>query len=213
MERYLLNDVNLKTDIKKILAEKFDMTIFDAQTMTDELLAWRGWEQFDARSTIIVFPGNGASIVKKYINSSRPAWITRWPLKFSPLAKRIWIPGENPQTFVNKITSQMILGAKNIVVVDDVVSSGATARHLRKVNEPWIPGADWHAVVWVKQKSAAVKGYSDIFSVKTIGIKEKKSPINSISTLIECRLIAESYARRNLGKSADAFLKILEDLR
>lgn len=214
MERYLIIDIDIKTEVKEILAGKFKLTILDAQTMTNDLLAWQGWEHLDSWSTIIVLPGNGASIVKKYINKTKPSWLNQWSWKFSPQAKRVWIPGKNPQTFVSRITpAQMLLGVRNVVVVDDVVSSGATIRHLRQINEPWIPGADWQAVAWVKQESAATKGFSKVFANKTVGTKERKMPINSLSTLVDCREIAESYARRNFVNKAEAFLEILKDLR
>jgi hypothetical protein len=214
MERYLIIDISLKSDVKEVLARDFELTIFDAQTMTGDLLAWQAWEQLDPCSTIIVLPGNGASIVKKYINKTQPSWLSQWPWIFSPQAKRVWIPGENSQVFVSRIApTQMILGIRNVFVVDDVISSGATIRHLRQINEPWIPGASWQAITWVKQESATTKGFSKIFATKSVGTKERKSPINSLSTLVECREIAESYARRNFGQQAEAFLKTLEGLR
>lgn len=214
MERYLIIDIGIKSDVKEVLAKDFGLTIFDARTMTGDLLAWQAWGQLDPCSTIIVLPGNGASIVKKHINKTQPSWLSQWPRTFSPQAKRVWIPGENPQVFVSRITpTQMVLGVRNVIVVDDVISSGATIRHLRQINETWIPGASWQAITWVKQESAATKGFSKIFATKTVGTKERKAPINSFSTLVECREIAESYARRNFGNKAEAFLKILEDLR
>ncbi|MFA7421875.1 MAG: hypothetical protein WCZ90_19485 [Melioribacteraceae bacterium] len=214
MERFLIIDIGVEVDFKKEMVEKFELTILDAQTMINDLLTWQGWGRLNPWSTIIVLPGNGASIVKKYINKTKPSWLNQWPWKFSPHAKRVWIPGENPQTFVSRIApTQMLLGVKNVVVVDDVISSGATIRHLRQVNNPWIPGADWQAITWVKQKSAVIKGFSGIFATKTVGTKERKVPINSLSTLVGCREIAESYARRNFGNKAEPFLKIIEGLR
>jgi hypoxanthine phosphoribosyltransferase len=161
-----------------------------------------------------VLPGNGASIVKKHIDKAKPFWLWQWPWKFFPCAKRTWKPGENPQTFVSRIApTQMILGARSVVVMDDVISSGETIRHLRRINEPWIPGASWKALTWVKQESATTKGFSMVFAAKTVGLKESRVPINSLSTLIECPKIAESYAQRNFGNEAKDFEKILESLR
>lgn len=213
MERYLIVDIDAKVDVKEILAEKFGLTILDAQKMTSELLMWQGWDRLDPQSTLIVLPGNGASIVKTYINKMNPSWLKRWPGIFSPHAKRVWVPGENPQTFVERIApNQMLLGIDNVVVVDDVISSGSTIRHLRRVNDPWIPGAKWTAITWLMQRSASTKGFLTVKAVETVGTG-RKVPINSLSTLVECREIVESYARRNFGNKAEAFLKILEDLR
>lgn len=98
-------------------------------------------------------------------------------------------------------------------MIDDVISSGETVRKLRKENEKFIPMAEWQAVTWVTQEAAATKGFSAVFAVETVGTKERKSPINSLSTLVECQKIAESYARRNFGERAESFLKIFEGLR
>lgn len=214
MERYLIIDIDVEAGIKEILAREFKLIILDAEVMTNDLLAWRDWGHLEPRSTIIVLPGNGASIVKKYIDKAEPSWLNQWPWKFFPCAKRVWKPGENPQTFVSRIApTQMLLGAKSVVVIDDVISSGATIRHLRRINEPWIPGANWEALTWVKQESATTKGFSMVFAAKMVGLKERRVPINSLSTLIECPEIAESYARRNFGNEAKDFEKILENLR
>lgn len=213
MKRYLIIDIDTKVDVKEVLAEKFGLTILDAQKMTNELLGWQGWNHLEPRTTLIVLPGNGASIVKRHINNADLSWLKQWLWKFSPHAKRVWIPGKNPQTFVERITSnQMLLGIKNVVIIDDVVSSGLTIQHLRKINTPWIPGAKWIAVTWVMQKSASTKGFSEVKAVEMVGT-ERKAPINSLSTLVECRNIAESYTRRNFGKEAEVFLEILKDLR
>lgn len=213
MERYLIIDIGINACIKRILVEDFRLTILDAQKMTIELLKWQDWDLLGPRTTLIVLPGNGASIVKKYINKMDSDWLNRWPWKFSPHAKRVWIPGENPQTFVERIApSQMLIGFENIVVVDDVVSSGSTARHLLRLNEAWIPGAKWKVATWVMQKSASTKGFSTVKAVETVG-SQQRVPINSLSTLVKCRDIAESYARRNFGKKAEVFLGILEGFR
>jgi len=214
MERYLIDDIAMQNDAKKVMKKEFELTIFDSQIMTESLLNWQEWKEYDPYSTIIILPGNGASIVKKYINKTRVSWLNQWPWVFSPQAKRIWIPGENPQVFVSRInSSQMLIGFKNVVVLDDVISSGATIRNLRQINEPWIPGTNWQAITWIKQESASTKGFSKTFAIKTVGTRERKVPINSLSTLIDCREIAKSYAQRNFGNKAELFLKILEGLR
>jgi len=210
MEKFLIVDIGVRGDTKKILAEKFGLTIFDAKEMTNDLLSWQGWRSTDPWSTLIVLPGNGASIVKKYINNAKPSWLDRWPWKAFPHAKRVWIPGENPQAFVSRINPGVLIGIKTVVVIDDVISSGETVRKLRKENESFIPNARWQAITWVMQEAAVTNGYSSVFAVKTVGLKEHKVPINSLSTLVECRSIAESYARRNFGNKAKTFLKILE---
>lgn len=213
MERFLIIDVGVESDVEKVLAKKFELTILDAERMTSELLTWDGWGHYDPRTTLIVLPGNGASIVKKFIQKEKPFWLWQWPWKAFPHAKRIWIPGENPQAMVGRINRGVLVGIKTVVVIDDVISSGETIRKLQKGNEDFIPMAKWQAVTWVAQKAAATKGFANIFATKTVGSRERKVPINSLSTLIECQEIAESYARRNFGVKAETFLKLLESLR
>ena len=181
--------------------------------MTNNLLAWQDWECFEPWTTLIVLPGNGASIVKKYIDKAKPFWLWRWPWKAYPHAKRIWIPGESRQAFVGRINRGVLIGIKTVVVIDDVISSGETIRKLRKENENFIPMANWHAITWVMQEAAITNGYSKIFAAKAVGLKERKVTINSLSTFVECRWIAESYARRNFENLTEAFLKIIESFR
>lgn len=210
MEKFLIVDIEVGDDFKEILAEKFGLTIFDAKAMTNDLLIWQGWRSLEPRSTLIVLPGNGASIVKKHIDNVKSFWLYRWPWKAFPYAKRVWVPGENPQAFVGRINQGVLIGIKTVVVIDDVISSGETIRKLRKENESFIPNTQWQAITWVMQEAAITNGYSSVFAVKAVGSKERKVPINSLSTLVERRDIAESYARRNFGKEAEAFLKIIE---
>jgi hypothetical protein len=212
MERFLIIDIVVKAGVKEMLAEKFGLTILDAQTMTNDLLLWQGWGRFEPWSTLIVMPGNGASIIKKYINNEKPFWLSQWPWKASPHAKRVWTPGEKPQAFVGRINPGVFVGIKTVVVIDDVISSGVTVRKIKKKNESFIPTAEWQAVTWVMQEAATTRGFSDIFASKMVGSKERKVPINSLSTLVEYREIAESYAWRNFGEQSKAFLKILESL-
>jgi hypothetical protein len=213
MERYLIVDVGVETGVKEVFAEKFGLTILDAQEMTNDLLAWQGWGHLDPWSTLIVLPGNGASIVKKHIDKAKPFWLWRWPWKASPHAKRIWLPGENPQSYVSRINRGVFVGIKTAVVIDDVISSGETVEKLRRKNMNFIPVAEWWALTWVKQRASSAKHYPVVFASRTVGSKEHKVPINSLSTLIEDPEIAESYAGRNFGNEAKDFEKILESLR
>ena len=146
MERFLIIDADIETEAKKTLVEKFDLTILDAQTMTNDLLAWPSWKNFEPWSTLIVLPGNGASIVKKYINNAESSWFWQWPWKTFPHAKRVWIPGKNPQAFVGRINPNIFVGIKTVIVIDDVISSGETIRKLRKKNKSFIPMAEWQAI-------------------------------------------------------------------
>ena len=170
-------------------------------------LAWYG-EVFTDPSTLVVFPGNGASIVRRYLPKG---WLQTWNWT-GVAAKRIWIPGEDPQTFVGRIVDRMMLGVKTVIIMDDVISSGATNKRIKQINEPWIPGATWEAYAWVRQKTADTRGFSRVNSSEWVGTFQQKAPINSLSTLLENPEIARSYAERNFPDLA-AFLAVLEELR
>lgn len=213
MEKILIEDIlpiNIK--IKKILTEKFKLTILNARAMTVDLINWQGWKCLSPQETLIVLPGNGASIVKKYINDENPLWLEQWSLKFYPTAKRIWEAGKTPKAFVGRINENILVGIKTVVIVDDVISSGETIRKLQKENENFIQMAEWYGATWVSQKSANTKGFSIIHATATVGTKKFKVPINSLSTLTECPEIAKSYAERNFDTNSDYFLKLLKNL-
>jgi len=214
MKNILIDDIKAEKKIKETLEKRFDLRIFDAEEMTKDLMAWEGWKTFDPDYTIIVLPGNGASIVKKYINNLDESWLNCWPNKFYPRAKRIWEPGGNPRVCVEKIISnKMILNAKDVIIIDDVVSSGLTIKLIHEINSPWIPNAKWSAITWIMQKKIKKKSYLKVFAIKEVGTTSVRVPINSISTLLEVPRIAESYARRNFSKKSVAFLEILDALR
>ncbi len=208
-EKYLILDVpNLNGERK--MFDDFDLELADAKDMTREIVEWKGWEKFDPATTLLVFPGNGAEIIRGYLPEK---WLEKWQQK-KVHAKRYWKPGENPDVTASRIfPGQMIIGIKNIVIIDDVVSSGITAKLLRRVNEPWFPGARWHIVTWIAQRARSTRGFDSIHTVLEAGDKNKKAPINSLSTLLSEMDIANSYAQRNFGEQADQLLQRLEDLR
>jgi len=107
----------------------------------------------------------------------------------------------------------MLLGLRDIIVVDDVVSSGKTASVLRKINEPWIPGARWHITIWVAQRSVRLRGFTTKQASLWVGSNETRAPINSLSTLLQLPDVAKSFSQRNLGNQADDFLLLLEELK
>ncbi len=205
MEKVLLVDVDLDMKFIPHFLD-FGLIIEQANELTKSMISWPGWSNFDPLSTVIILPGNGANIVYNYLP---PEWIKTW--KWQRVhAKRYWIPGQNPRIITNRIwPKRMALGINDLIILDDVISSGGTCTILRYVNLPWIPGARWHAVAWLMQNSASLKGFSSYFSIKSVGDTKKKAPINSLSTLLKDKEIASSYARRNfLGRGQD-FLDLL----
>lgn len=209
MEKVLLIDVDID---KKFLDEfkRFELIIEDAKDLTNNLIKWSAWAEFNPDSTLIIFPGNGADIVQRYLPKSI---LDNWNCA-RVHAKRYWVPGENPRVVTNRIyPEKMLLGIKNVLIIDDVISSGKTCKNLRTINMPWMPGADWHAATWLMQKSASTKGFLSVFAVKTFGNQKAKAPINSLSTLLEDREIAISYCERNFPNDKDKFIKLLDSIK
>ena len=209
MQKYLIVDVDLpKPDFAAQFAT-FGLTTLDCRTMTEALLGWEGWQQFNLNKTLLLFPGNGASILKAFVPDK---WLQQWPWKANVHAKRHWIPGERPQAVANRAFAGVLVGIQNVVILDNVVSSGETARKLRTANLPWIPGADWHLVTRVAQKARALKGFTSSYAVCETGTKTQKVPINSLSTLLAEPNIATCYAERNFYEP-NKFLGLLENCR
>lgn len=206
MTKYFIDDVGVNGHHARF--REFGKIICGRQ-MTREIERWSGWKNLNPATTLLVFPGNGANIVRGFMD---PEWLLRWRTA-SATAKRIWIPGEPPQAIAGRIfPDKFMLGVKDTVIIDDVISSGETARKLRAVNMPWIPATRWHAVTWVMQRAASLRGFNSHYAAAEVGKVDSKDPLNSLSTLIENVEIAESYARRNFP-NPEAFLALLNELR
>lgn len=160
-------------------------------------------------NTLLVFPGNGSNYPRKLSKVCQEFFNTA-----SVEAKRFWTPGTDPEVHAGLIYPErfLILGVKNIVIVDDVISSGLTMRKLYQKNAWRFPGAHWTACVWVSQQlpSGNIRRYNEV-SVATLVQREKgnqKVPINSLSTLRSNPEISESYARSHFREPM-VFLHLL----
>lgn len=187
---------------------KLDLILVFTNEMTKKILAWEKWKTFDPQKTLIIFPGNGAMIVENCLPKN---WLENWPLVEHTSTNRFWEKGMNPLAIGGSLHRGYI-GIKQVVVIDDVISSGITIQKIRHLNEPWIPGAQWYAVTWVKQESACVKGFVETFTAESVGTKQRKIPINSLSTLVQDEKIANSYIKNNFC-SEPIFFEVLQKLR
>ncbi len=204
MEKYLLFDVTgwYRTGLYREL-KALGLCVLMSGELTRNLLYWDGWRNFDREKTLLVFPGNGASIVKDYLAECCPSWLSQWLWKASVPAKRLWTPGNYPVAVAGRINPGVLVGIKDVVIIDDVISSGETCRKILELNQAFIPGARWHAAAWVLQRSAKLKGFCGLFSPVEVGTDKSKAPVNSLSTLLECSDIAQSYAVRNFDNPED----------
>lgn len=140
-------------------------------------------------------------------------WLDKWRNKEKIFSKRVWCPGEDPRIYAEKIFGdKFFLGIKDVVIIDDVISSGKTIAKIMKENQPFIPNARWHAISWVKQRSASGKKFFTLDAAKFAGEPNRKAPVNSISTLLSDDKIARSFAKRNFAGQADRFLDLLAQI-
>lgn len=183
----------------------FNTLVMDALTVA--LISWERWAAFDPATTLLVFPGSGARMVWDDLPAS---WRRQWRAS-AVQAKRVWAPGEPPVAIVSRIfPDQMLLGIRDVIIVDDVISSGMTACALRRINYPWIPGTTWHAATWVLQRSAVRRGFANVFGAVEVGEANSKAPVNSLSTLLASSEVARSLAKRHVDSAQHtSFLRLL----
>lgn len=206
--KYIIDDIDLGADAHKL--EHFGLTVVCARTMSSTLIEQLKKKNFNRDTTVLVFPGNGGDIIRRFLEST---WLRQWQCEHV-FAQRYWIPGNTPVATTSRIfPHQFKLNLHDVVIVDDVVSSGETVRLIKQRNEPWIPRARWHVATWLIQKVTTLPGFHPPITAHTVGDRNRKFPINSLSTFLSQPEIAENYARRNLHEQANAFLKFLEDLR
>ena len=177
-----------------------------AQTLTKQ----EEWGKFCPNKTLMVFVGNGGNKVKNCLSC---AWMSHWLWRADAFAKRFWEPGGYPYAIAHRFARGVYVGISDVVLVDDTVTSGVTARRVREVNAPWVPNAHWHLATLIAQESASLRGYHSSFSVTQIGTTKHKVPLNSLSALIIDSEMAAIYAERNLGRKAPTFLEIIGQLR
>lgn len=154
---------------------------------------WEGWSGLDENKTIIILPGNGSvGIFDELL--SKHQMVRQIRIK----AKRYWEPGANPIAYAQRVfPNGMLLGVSDIVILDDVISSGITCQTIRRINEPWIPNAKWHALTLVCQQATRLKGFHSQFAITRVGSQNRKTPIISLSTLIFNETVRDIFLSRN----------------
>jgi hypothetical protein len=208
MEKILIIDVDYPIDPE--IFRDFGLKVVFGNSLTSSLLNWDIWNQIDPWRTLLVFPGNGSNLVKKEINKLNSNWLSLWPYKSYISAKRFWEPGQNPVANVGNIGDGVYVGLKQVIVIDDVVSSGETCSKVYHRNNMYTPGAKWLSMCWVSQKSARLKNFSSLMAVEFAGEKNKRAAINSLSTLIINQEICRSYSERNFLNRAVDFQALIK---
>lgn len=209
MERYLILDIPLES-AEKVAFEKLGFHLLDSQDLAGQLVFSSFWAKFQPTKTLVVFVGNGGKKVKDFLCDE---WLAQWPWKANAFAKRFWQPGRDPYSIAHRFANGVYVGMTDVVIVDDVVSSGATVRKVKEVNSPWLPNTRWHFATLIAQRAAVTKGYVEHEAMAEVGTSQRKAPLNSISTFLDEPHIAEIYAQRNCGQLADEFLQLISQIR
>lgn len=205
----LLIDTNHQVDQGQL--RSFGINPLNTGALTQTLALWKGWQTLNPETTLVVVPGNGGELItQQLIPKLSEKWISRM-IKIH--AKRIWTPGSEPKAVVDLIfPGKMILSVKDVILIDNVVASGVTIQTIYEQNKPWIPGAKWHTLTWLAQRSASFSGGIELIAASYCGNKTRREPIASISTLTSDKTVLTSFADRNFPKDKARIVKIFESL-
>lgn len=210
-EKIIIIDVPIKDGERRRIKE-FGVRVFDAFAETEKILQWPGWQTLDPESTLLVFPGDSAARHRIMLPEK---WLARWQW-IDVQAQRSRNPDHEPEhtwAVSRFVEEKMNCVVRDVVIVDDVISSGTTCCRLRELNSPWLPNAHWHAVAWLKQRSAHLTGFKTGFAARYIGTESFTTPSNSFSTLLADGALAKNYAERKFGHRAPELLALLADIR
>jgi len=92
VDKIIIIDVELHNGVADHFND-FGLLAVRASDLNRSLVQSDLWQQFDRLTTLLVFPGNGAHIVRTYLSSD---WLATWSWVTVP-AQRFWQPGTTPQ--------------------------------------------------------------------------------------------------------------------
>ncbi len=230
-ERVLLLDEGVcspEVDDFRKEAKQWGLRVADATSLTLHLLHWKGWERFIPSTALVIFPGAGARLADKFLFCENgkgrllgtprvedklykefyKKWLER---RLYIPAKRHWTPGTAPRAEVGKVAGEINPNIRDVIVVDDVICSGATMNATRAVNAEKFPNARWHALCWLKQRSAVLEGYASVFGAEPCGTLEKKAATVSFSTLRTNEEVAKNFAKDI--KDSEGLLRFIANIR
>ncbi len=192
--RIIIDDLSVGDDFSRMLGAFGDLKVVSASELSGNLAQLMSGELSGNCSKLCVFPGNGGCIFRHY-----------WPpvsLATQVPAKRIWSPGSDPVALVGQIDDpRFLIMDEMVVVLDDVISSGATLKLIYERNLYRTPSSRWIAGCWLSQmprKGYPLADYSAIYTALLVESPDgRRVPINSLSTLVENEEILTSYAERS----------------
>lgn len=161
---------------------------------------------------LCIFPGRSAAILRKEIE-----WVDCYigPVIdcnsfLSVYAERFFDSSGNPFALAGEILPEQVVvpRVQRVLVVDDVISTGATMRALRERNKHKFPKAEWFAATPLSRLEK-INGYKEVITTLLVPPQDGlKVPINSLSTLIENQTLAVNYATKHCCKTG-VFLEAL----
>jgi hypothetical protein len=172
-------------------------------------------EYIGGSDSIVVFPGSGARYPR------RCSALLRMCQGIEVPAGRIWVPGSEPRALAGTIAPDrfLVLGIRRIIVVDDVISSGATMRALHKRNAWRFPNASWVAGTWMLQHPqsrcrSGIAGFDTVLGGCVVSKPDgSRAAVNSLSTLCFDAAVRASYAERHIApEDREEFDRVLQTL-
>lgn len=208
--RVIIIDLAIDKERLLVLEALEDMTLVFPEILSETLRQMLEPELDGSDPELLVFPGNGGCKVRQLCSRFESFRQTTVP------AKRVWNPGSDPTALVGGLNDRrLLIFEKKVVVVDDVISSGATLRLVHERNSWRTPRASWIAASWLSQsprKGYPLDRYERIYTALLVeNPLGQRVPINSLSTLVENEEIAADYARRS--GYGQALLELVGSLR
>lgn len=195
MPIYFLENNLIIKNLREIIFQKINLNPFDS---------------------IFIFPGESG--FELGINLLASIQLDYYFLKV--FAQRIWVPGNDPVVtvetlyYLNEIYFKKI---KNVIVVDDVISSGETLSLLyKRNNSKFNSKTKWYASTLISRKQKVTNYENILCNCYLEDSQNKKTPINSLSKFFSNQEIFESYVKRNFCNPKElikCFLEIKNEIK
>ncbi|MFH1833292.1 MAG: phosphoribosyltransferase [Candidatus Levyibacteriota bacterium] len=181
-------------------------------------------EELKSKKPLLVFPGEGARVVGKYLKKMKPK-LTANNEVFLP-TRRTMVKSGVFNLSVDYSSLPNTLDTNTVLIIDDVVATGQTAEEVASTLKMRFPGircilASW-LFVWPstnenKKSPSGVNGIDKIItSIILKGNYTARPPINSISCFMRneqrYRDVKKNFTDKYIGDK-NAFQEIMEELK
>jgi len=186
----VIDDIGLSAQRARALEATDTVRLYTATVLSAELLDGLGYEY--PMPSVTIYVGRSGKTVRdhmgKLVGNEIFAHAQTWDRSSShPLVTTSaieWTP------FVDTYIGE-------VLVVDDVISTGTTLEMLKERNAWRFPNALWYAAAWVTRK-LTLKGYERLdAALHVTHPKGRRIPIISLSSLLGSRELAASWAQKH----------------